>query len=58
MIVLSGGHPPEVIDDLLAAARQEDIFGTDSPAPMVMFRPREELGECVDAIRTSARVDG
>lgn len=52
VIVLSGGHPPEVIDDLLAAARQEDIFGTDSPAPMVMLRPREELRECVDVIRT------
>jgi DNA-binding NarL/FixJ family response regulator len=53
VIVHAGAESLGSINELLALARQEDLFGTDTERPMIGFHPDDELDGCADAIRAA-----
>jgi CheY-like chemotaxis protein len=53
VIVHAGAESLGAIDELLALARQEDLFGIDEERPMIGFHPDEELDGCAEAIRAT-----
>jgi hypothetical protein len=55
VIALSNLGTPAIVNELLAEARREDLFGLDDERPMVAFHWHEDLDECVTAIEAMLR---
>ncbi len=46
LAVIGSAEDPDLINELLAAARREDLFGTETGQPMISFDPRDKVDVC------------
>jgi CheY-like chemotaxis protein len=52
VIVLSGHADLHMMQPLFQASRDGDLYGTRTEQPLVQFFAKEDLPDCVDAVRT------